>query len=51
MEKLREKMVVDGIQAKGQRILHHQQYGSVREHSAMEMVYNSVVSTSECLEN
>lgn len=49
--KLGEKVVADRIQAVGKQILHHQQYGSVRGRSAVDVLYKSVVTARECLEN
>ena len=49
--KLREKVVADRIQEEGSSILHHQQYGSVRGRSAVDVLYKSVVKASQCLEN
>ena len=41
--KLGEKVVTDRIQEEGSSILHHQQYGSVRGRSAVDVLYRSVV--------
>ena len=49
--KLGQKVVADRMQAKGQQILHHQQYSSVRGCSAVDGLYKSVVSARECLEH
>ena len=49
--KLGEKVVADRIQEEGSSILHHQQYGSVRGRSAVDVLYKSVVKASQCLVN
>ena len=49
--KLGEKVVADRIQEEGGSILHHQQYGSVRGRSAVDVLYKSVVKARQCLEN
>ena len=49
--KLGEKVVADRIQEEGSSILHHQQYGSVRGRSAVDVLYKSVVRARHCLEN
>ena len=49
-EKLGEKVVADRIQEEGSSILHHQQYGSVRGHSAGDVLYKSVVRARQSLE-
>ena len=49
--KLGEKVVADRIQDEGRSILHHQQYGSVRGRSAVNVLYNSVVKARQCLES
>ena len=49
--KLGEKVVADRIQEEGSSILHHQQYGSVRGRSAVEVLYKSVVKARHCLES
>ena len=49
--KLGEKVVADRIQEEGSSILPHQQYGSVRGPSAVEVLYTSVVKARQCLEN
>ena len=51
MGKLGEKVVADRIQEEGSSILHHQQYGSVRGRSAMNVLYKSEVKSRQCLEN
>ena len=48
--KLREKVVADRIQEEGSSILHHQQYGSVRGRSAVDVLYKSVVRARQSLE-
>ena len=49
--KLGEKVVADRIQEEGSSILHHQQYGSVRGRSAVDILYKSVVKARQCLES
>ena len=49
--KLGEKVVADRIQEEGRSILHHEQYGSVRGRSAVDVLYKSVVKARQCLEN
>ena len=49
--KLGEKVVADRIQEEGSSILHHQQYGSVRGRSAVDVLYKSVVRARQCLDN
>ena len=48
--KLGEKVVADSIHEDGSLILHHQQYGSVRGRSAVDVLYKSVVKAKQCLE-
>ena len=48
--KLGEKVVADRIQEEGSSILHHQQYGSVRGRSAVDVLYRSVVKARRSLE-
>ena len=50
MGKLGEKVVADRIQEEGSSILHHQQYGSVRGRSAVDVLYKSVVKARQSLE-
>ena len=42
--------MADRIQEEGSSILHHQQYGLVRSHSAVDVVYKSVVRVRQSLE-
>ena len=49
--KLGEKVVADRIQEEGRSILPHQQYGSVRGRSAVDVLYKSVVKARQCLES
>ena len=49
--KLGEKVVADRIQKEGSSILHHQQYGSVRGRSAVNVLYKSKVKVRQCLQN
>ena len=49
--KLGEKVVADRIQEEGNSILHHQQYGSVRGCSAVDIPYKSVVKARQCLDH
>ena len=49
--KLGEKVLADSIQEEGSSILHHQQYGSVRGHSAVDVLYKSVVKARQSLKN
>ena len=49
--KLGEKVVADRIQEEGSSILHHQQYGSVRGRSAVDILYKSVVNARQCLDH
>ena len=49
--KLGEKVIADRIQDDGGQILHHQQYGSVRGRSAVDVLYKWVVRTRRCLED
>ena len=48
--KIGEKVVADRIQMEGRSLLHHQQYGSVRGRSAVDVLYKSVVTASQCLD-
>ena len=48
--KLEEKVVADRIQEEGSSILHHQQYGSIRGRSGVDVLYKSVVKARQCLE-
>ena len=47
--KLGEQVVADRIQEEGSSILHHQQYGSVRGRSAVDVLYKSVVKARQSL--
>ena len=49
--KLGEMVVADRIQEEGSSILHHQQYGSVRGRSAVDILYKSVVKARHCLDH
>ena len=49
--KLGEKVVADRIQKEGSSILHHQQYGSGRGRSAVNVLYKSEVKVRQCLQN
>ena len=49
--KLGEKVVADWIQEKREVVLHHQQFGSVRERSAVDVLYKSVIEARKCLED
>ena len=49
IDKLGEKVVADRIQEEGSSILHHQQYGSVRGRSAVDVQYKSVVKARQSL--
>ena len=48
--KLGENVMADRIQEEGSSILHHQQYGSVRGRSAVDVLYKSVVKARQSLE-
>ena len=45
--KIGEKVVADRIQMEGRSLLHHQQYGSVRGRSAVDVLYQSVVKARQ----
>ena len=47
--KLREKVVADRIQEEGESVLHHQQFGSVRGHSTVDILYKSGMKRRKCL--
>ena len=47
--KLGEQVVADRIQEEGSSILHHQQYGSVRRRSAVDLLYKWVVQARQSL--
>ena len=47
--KLGEKVVADRIQEERRSLLHHQQYGSARGRSAVDVLYKSVVKVRQCL--
>ena len=49
--KLGEKVVADRIQEEGSSILHNQQYGLVRSHWAVDVVYKSMVRARQSLED
>lgn len=49
--KLGEKVVAGRIRDEGSSILHHQQYGSVRSRSAVDVLYKSVVTARQWLES
>ena len=48
--KLEEKVVAHRIQEEERVLLHHQQYGSVRGRSAVDVLYKSVVKARQCLD-
>ena len=43
--------MADRIQEEGSSILHHQQYGSVRGRSGVDILYKSVVAARHCLDH
>ena len=47
--KLGEKVVADRIQEEGESVLHHQQFGSVRGHSTVDILYKSGMKRRKCL--
>ena len=49
IRKLGEKVVADRIQEEGSSILHHQQYGSVRGRTTVDVLYKSVMKARQCL--
>ena len=49
--KLGEKVVADRIQEEGSSILHYWQYGYVRRRSAVDVLYKSVVKTTQYLKD
>ena len=48
--KLGEKVVADRIQVEGRSLLHHQQYGSGRGRSAVDVLYKSVIKARQYLD-
>lgn len=50
MGKLGEKVGAERIQEGGESGLHHQQFGSVRGCSTMDILYKSVTELRKCLE-
>ena len=44
-------MVADSVQEEGRSILHHQQYGSVRGRSVVDVLYQSVGKARQCLKD
>ena len=50
IQKIGEKVVADRIQVEGRSLLHHQQYGSVRGCSAVDILYESVVKAVQRLD-
>ena len=49
--KLGEKVVADRIQVEGESVLHYQQFGSVRGHAAVDVLYKTVIEARRCLKD
>ena len=50
MGKLGEKVVADRIQDFGRDLFHHEQFGSVKGRSGLDVLYRSVVKAKRCID-